>query len=98
MDNRSTQAAVSAASAAPSPAPSPFAKNLGAVDRMIHAIVGVLIMGIGFQFFDAQKTNSNPIGLVFVGIGFLAFLAAPLSWDPLYVLLHRNTFDGPAAG
>lgn len=68
-----------------------FAKNLGPVERMLWAIVGIAIMAIGFLKYDAQYKNGP--GLLFVLIGFLIFLQAPMAWSPLYALQGRSTYE-----
>ncbi len=68
-----------------------WAKNIGPVDRMVRAILGVLLMAVGFLVFDAQKVNGP--GLIFVLLGFLVFLQAPLSWCPFCALRGKCTFE-----
>jgi hypothetical protein len=66
-------------------------KNLGPVDRMVRAIIGVIIMAVGLLWFDAQKTNG--VGLIFMLVGFLVFLEAPMSWSPVWALKRRSTYE-----
>ncbi|HEY3281285.1 MAG TPA: DUF2892 domain-containing protein [Armatimonadota bacterium] len=68
-----------------------FAKNLGPVERMTRAILGVALMAIGFLGFDAQKVNGP--GLIFVLLGFLVFLQAPMSWCPYCALQGKCTYE-----
>ncbi|MGQ9524727.1 MAG: YgaP family membrane protein [Armatimonadota bacterium] len=70
-----------------------FDKNIGPVERMVRAIVGVLIMAVGLLGFDAQKINGNVVGLVLVLIGFLVFLQAPMSWCPLHAIRGHSTYE-----
>jgi uncharacterized membrane protein len=77
-----------------------FAKNIGPVERMVWALVGLALMSIGFLVFHALTTNG--IGLVFVFVGFLVFLQAPMAWSLTNALSQRTTFErdveGDAAG
>jgi membrane-bound ClpP family serine protease len=58
---------------------------------MVRAIIGVAIMAIGLLYFDAQRVNG--VGLIFVLVGFLVFLEAPLSWSPVAALRGRSTYE-----
>lgn len=70
-----------------------FDKNIGPVERMIRAIVGVIIMAVGLLGFDAQKINGNVVGIVLVLIGFLVFMQAPMSWCPVHAIKKRSTYE-----
>jgi hypothetical protein len=73
-----------------------FAKNIGPVERMVWALVGLALMSVGFLPFHALTTNG--IGLVFVFVGFLVFLQAPMAWSPLNALQGRSTFERDVEG
>lgn len=68
-----------------------FAKNIGPVERMLWALVGLALMAVGFQVFNALTETG--IGLVFVFIGFLVFLQAPMAWSLLNALTGRSTSE-----
>jgi len=70
-----------------------FDKNIGPVERMVRAIVGVIIMAVGLLGFDAQKINGSVAGLVLVLIGFLVFVQAPMSWCPVHAIKRRSTYE-----
>jgi|GEM_PF-1346721 hypothetical protein len=70
-----------------------FDKNIGPVDRMIRAIVGILFMAAGLLGFDAQKINSGAVGLILVLIGFLIFIQAPMGWCPVCAIKRRSTYE-----
>jgi len=68
-----------------------FAKNIGPVERMVWALAGLALMAVGFEVFHALTTNG--IGLVFVFVGFLVFLQAPMAWSLINAISGRSTFE-----
>jgi hypothetical protein len=70
-----------------------WSKNIGPADRMIWALVGLIIMSVGFEAFHALDYTQNGIGLVFVFVGFLIFLQAPFAWSLMNALKGRSTFE-----
>ena len=73
-----------------------WAKNIGPLDRMVWALAGLILMSIGFLKFNALDYRVNGIGLVFVFIGFLIFLQAPMAWSLLNAIRHQSTFERDA--
>ena len=73
-----------------------FHKNIGPVERMLWALVGLSLMAVGFEVFNALTETG--IGLVFVFVGFLIFLQAPMAWSLLNAITHRSTFERDAEG
>jgi hypothetical protein len=70
-----------------------WSKNIGPADRMIWALVGLILMSIGFEPFKALDYTQTGIGLVFVFVGFLIFLQAPFAWSLLNAVKGRSTFE-----
>ena len=68
-----------------------WTKNIGPLERMIWSLVGLILMAIGFEVFHALTETG--IGLVFVFVGFLVFLQAPLAWSLLNAIQGRSTFE-----
>lgn len=73
-----------------------WAKNIGPAERMLWALVGLILMAVGFQVFNALTETG--IGLVFVFIGFLIFLQAPMAWSLLNAINRRSTFERDIEG
>ncbi|MBW3622260.1 MAG: DUF2892 domain-containing protein [Armatimonadetes bacterium] len=71
-----------------------FSKNIGPVERMLWALAGLALMAVGFEVFNALTETG--IGLVFVFIGFLVFLQAPMAWSLWNAIAGRSTFERDA--
>jgi hypothetical protein len=73
-----------------------WAKNIGPMDRMLWALVGLIVMTVGFEAFNALDFTVNGLGLVFVFLGFLIFLQAPMAWSLLNATKGRSTYERDA--
>ncbi len=74
-----------------------FSKNLGAAERMLWAFLGLVLMTVGFEGFNAIALNSGWTGVIIVLIGFLVFLQAPMSWSLTNAIKGRSTFESDHA-
>jgi hypothetical protein len=60
----------------------PMKTNVGTMDRLSRAVIGLIILGVGFDM-------RSPWAL----IGLLPLASSVLAFCPLYVALHINTCE-----
>jgi len=60
-------------------------RNTGTIDRSARAIIGIVMMGIGFGLLSGGAAIA--VGV----IGIILFSTGAIGWCPLYIPLRINT-------
>jgi len=60
-------------------------RNTGTIDRSARAIIGIVMMGIGFGLLSGGAAIA--VGV----IGIILFATGAIGWCPLYIPLRINT-------
>lgn len=68
-------------------------KNVGTVDRIIRAAVGIVSLVLAFTRLDVM--HANPLGIVSAVVGIVMLLTAMLAMCPLYIPLKLTTCKPP---
>ena len=69
--------------------PYKFENNMGAIDRLIRSLGGVILCYFGL--FDTSVIDNTFINILMVVIGVANLLAAISSYCPLYTIAGFNT-------